>query len=282
MAMTMATAGGPYRVPKRHGGTRAFALALAMHCVLFVFLWVGIRWNNDPTGVDAEIWDVTTQMAAPKMQEPEPEPEKEPEPPKAVTPPPPPPEVVKPLPKEPDIALQKKKEKEKKEAEDKQKLADLKKKLDDEKKRQADLDKKEKLEQEKAKKQAELKEKERLAKVRAAELQRIAGQAAAGSVGQAARSTAPRLDDGYKAALVTRIRSFLNYPGQEDIEAVYTITQLPSGEVLGVRRVKSSGVPAYDTAIESAIRNASPLPKRKDGTVEREITATFKLKEMRQ
>jgi len=280
--MTMATAGGPYRVPKRHGGTRAFALALAMHCVLFVFLWVGIRWNNDPTGVDAEIWDVSTQMAAPKAPDPEPEPEPEPEParPTPVAPPPPP-EVVKPLSKEPDIALQKKKEKEKKEAEEK-KLAEQKKKLEDEKKRLADLEKKEKLEQEKAKRQAELKEKERLAKVRAAELQRITGQAAAGSVGQAARSTAPRLDDGYKAALVTRIRSFLNHPGQEDIEAVYTITQLPSGEVLGVRRVKSSGVPAYDTAIESAIRNASPLPKRKDGTVEREITATFKLKEMRQ
>ena len=279
--MTMATAGGPYRVPKRHGGTRAFALALAMHCVLFVFLWVGIRWNNDPTGVDAEIWDVTTQMAAPKLQDPEPEPEKEPEPPKAETPPPPPPEVVKPLPKEPDIALQKKKEKEKKEAEQK-KADELKKKKLDEEKRLADQEKKDKQDQEKAKKLADLKEKERLAKARAAELQRITGQAAAGSTGTAAKSTAPRLDDGYKAAIVTRIRSFLNYPGDEDIGAVYTITQLPSGEVLGVRRVKSSGVPAYDAAIESAIRNASPLPKRKDGTVDREITATFKLKEMRQ
>lgn len=280
--MTMATAGGPYRVPKRHGGTRAFALALAMHCVLFAFLWVGIRWNNDPTGVDAEIWDVTTQMAAPKAPEPEQKPEPEPEPvrPTPVAPPPPP-EVVKPLPKEPDIALQKKKEKEKKEAEEK-KLAEQKKKLEDEKKRLADLEKQEKLEQEKTKKLAEQKEKEKLAKARAAELQRITGQAAAGSTGTAAKSTAPRLDDGYKAAIVTRIRSFLSYPGQEDVEAVFSITQLPSGEVMGVRKVKSSGVPAYDTAIESAIRNASPLPKRKDGTVEREITATFKLKEMRQ
>jgi len=280
MAMTMANAGGPYRVPKRHGGTRAFLLALAMHCVLFAFLWVGIRWNNDPTGVDAEIWDVTTQMAAPKAPEPEPVKEPEPEPERPPVKETPPPEVVKPVQPDPEIALQKKKEKEKKDAEEK-KLAELKKKIDEEK-RIAEQEKKDKLEQEKAKKQAELKEKERLAKVRAAELQRITGQAAAGSTGTAARSTAPRLDDGYKAAIVTRIRSFLNYPGQEDVEAVYTISQLPSGEVLGVRRVKSSGVPAYDTAIESAIRNASPLPKRKDGTVEREITATFKLKEMRQ
>lgn len=281
--MTMANAGGPYRVPKRHSGTRAFALALAMHCVLFAFLWVGIRWNNDPTGVDAEIWDMTTQMAAPKVTEPEPQPEPEPEPP-ARTPQPeaPPPAAVKPLPKEPDIALQKKKEKEKKELEEKKLAEEKKKKELDEKKRLAELEKKEKLEKEKEKRLAELKEKERLAKTRAAEMQRIMGSAAAGSTGTAARSTAPRLDDGYKAAIVTKIRSFLNYPGQEDVEAVYTITQLPTGEVMGVRKVKSSGVAAYDTAIENAIRNASPLPKRKDGTVEREITATFKLKEMRQ
>ncbi|WP_028104069.1 energy transducer TonB [Pseudoduganella violaceinigra] len=282
--MTMADAGGPYRVPKRHGGSRAFALAVVMHGVLFAFLWVGIRWNNDPTGVDAEIWDVTTQMAAPKAPEPAPEPEPEP-PAREPEPVAPPPEVARPLPKEPDIALEKKKkEKEKKDAEDK-KLAELKKKLEDEKKRLADLDQQDKLkklEEEKAKKQAELKEKEKLAKARAAEMQRIMGSAAAGSTGTAARSTAPRLDDGYKAAIVTKIRSFLNYPGQDDVEAVYTITQLPTGEVLGVRKVKSSGVPAYDTAIENAIRNASPLPKRKDGSVEREITATFKLKEMRQ
>jgi colicin import membrane protein len=272
MAMTMANASGPYRVPKRHGGTRAFALAVVMHGVLFAFLWVGIRWNNDPTGVDAEIWDMTTQMAAPKAPEPEPQPEPEPEPP-ARTPEPeaPPPEVVKPAQPDPEIALRKKKEKEKKELEEK-KLAEEKKKLD-EKKRLAELEKKEKLEKEKEKRLAELKEKERLAKTRAAEMQRIAGMAAAGSTGTAARS---------KAAIVTKIRSFLNYPGQEDVEAVYTITQLPTGEVMGVRKVKSSGVAAYDTAIENAIRNASPLPKRKDGTVEREITATFKLKEMRQ
>lgn len=267
-------------MPKRHGGMRAFALAVLVHGILFTFLWVGIRWNNDPTGVDAEIWDVSTQLAAPKAPEPEPQPEPEPEPARPpVAEPPPPPEVVKPLPKEPEIALQKKKEKEKKEAEEKQ--AEQKKKIE-EQKRLAEQEKKDKLDQDKAKKQAELKEKERLAKAHAAEMQRIMGSAAAGSTGTAARSTAPRLDDGYKAKIVTRIRSFLHYPGQEDVEAVYTITQLPTGEVLNVRRVKSSGVPAYDSAIENAIRDASPLPKRADGTVEREITATFKLKEMRQ
>lgn len=277
--MTMANAGGPYRVPKRHGGTRAFALALVMHGVLFAFLWVGIRWNNDPVGVDAEIWDVSTQMAAPKAPEPEPQPEPEPEPvrPPPVAPPPPP-EVVKPVP-DPEIALQKKKEKEKKEAEEK-KLAELKRKLEDAK-REAELEKQEKLDKEKAKKLADLKEKEKVAKARAAEMQRIMGSAAAGSTGTAARSTAPNLDKGYVAKLRTKIMGRLDYPGaKQDIEARFMVSQLPSGEVMSVKKTKSSGVAAYDTAVENAIYKASPLPKRDDGTVARELELVFNLKDV--
>ena len=279
--MTMANAGGPYRVPKRHGGTRAFALAVVMHGVLFAFLWVGIRWNNDPVGVDAEIWDISTQMAAPKAPEPEPQPEPEP-PARTPEPPPLPPEVVKPLPKDPDIALQKKKEKEKKEAEEK-KLAELKKKLE-EAKREAELEKQEKLdklEKEKAKKLAELKEKEKAAKARAAEMQRIMGSAAAGSTGTAARSTAPNLDKGYVAKLRTKIMGRIDYPGaKQDIEARFMVSQLPSGEVMSVKKTKSSGVAAYDTAVENAIYKASPLPKRDDGTVARELELVFNLKDV--
>ncbi|KQZ30446.1 hypothetical protein ASD58_10560 [Duganella sp. Root1480D1] len=274
----MANAGGPYRVPKRHGGTRAFALAVVMHGVLFAFLWVGIRWNNDPVGVDAEIWDMTTQMAAPRAPEPEPQPEPEP-PARTPEPPPPPPEVVKPVQPNPDIALQKKKEKEKKEAEEK-KLAELKKKLEDAK-REAELEKQEKQEKEKAKKLADLKEKEKLAKTRAAEMQRIMGSAAAGSTGTAARSTAPNLDKGYVAKLRTKIMGRIDYPGaKQDIEARFMVSQLPSGEVMSVKKTKSSGVAAYDTAVENAIYKASPLPKRDDGTVARELELVFNLKDV--
>lgn len=281
--MMMANAGGPYRVPKRHGGTRAFALALAMHCVLFAFLWVGIRWNNDPVGVDAEIWDVSTQMAAPKAPEPEPQPEPEPPAREPEPTPPPPPEVVKPVQPDPEIALQKKKEKEKKELE--QKIAEQRKKLEEEKKRLAEQqdkqDKLDKLEKEKAKKLAELKEKEKAAKARAAEMQRIMGSAAAGSTGTAARSTAPNLDKGYVAKLRTKIMGRIDYPGaKQDIEARFMVSQLPSGEVMSVKKTKSSGVAAYDTAVENAIYKASPLPKRDDGTVARELELVFNLKDV--
>ncbi|KRC00891.1 cell envelope integrity protein TolA [Duganella sp. Root198D2] len=283
MAMTMADAGGPYRVPKRHGGTRAFALAAVMHGVLFAFLWVGIRWNNDPVGVDAEIWDMTTQMAAPQAPQPEPQPEPEPEPPARTPEPPPPPEVVKPVQPDPEIALQKKKEKEKKEAEER-KLVEARKKLEEEKKRLADLEKQDKLkkqEDDKAKKLAELKEKEKLAKARAAEMQRIMGSAAAGSTGTAARSTAPNLDKGYVSKLRTKIMGRIDYPGaKQDIEARFMVSQLPSGEVMSVKKTKSSGVAAYDTAVENAIYKASPLPKRDDGTVARELELVFNLKDV--
>ncbi|MEO6065355.1 MAG: energy transducer TonB, partial [Lysobacterales bacterium] len=44
-------------------------------------------------------------------------------------------------------------------------------------------------------------------------------------------------------------------------ECVFEVILLPSYEVLEVRLKKSSGVRAYDDAVERAIRKASPLPR---------------------
>ncbi|USX19162.1 cell envelope integrity protein TolA [Oxalobacteraceae bacterium OTU3REALA1] len=312
--MKPATAGGPYKVPRHNEGWRSVVLAVAMHAVLLLFLWVGVSWqNNEPTEVQAEIWDMKVQDAAPPAPTPEPapEPEPEPEPTPVVKAPPPPPVEAPPAPKEPDIALErlkaKKKLEEKKlaeakeaklkqEAEEKQakleakKLADKKlaeQKLKEEKE-QAEKDKKELAEKEKDKKKAAA---EKLAKEKAdkaakdkafaAEMSRITGSAAKGSTGTAAQSTGGRADGGYKAAIVAKIRSNLVYGTIDDtLSATYQITQLPSGEIIGVRKTKSSGSAAYDSAIENAIAKSSPLPKKKDGTVEREFTADFNMKDM--
>jgi colicin import membrane protein len=48
-------------------------------------------------------------------------------------------------------------------------------------------------------------------------------------------------------------------------EAVFAVTQLPSGEILNVRLKHTSGHAALDTAIERAIRKSSPLPKPEQG-----------------
>jgi colicin import membrane protein len=44
-------------------------------------------------------------------------------------------------------------------------------------------------------------------------------------------------------------------------EAVFDVTQLPSGEIVTVRLKKSSGHAALDAAIERAILKSNPLPK---------------------
>lgn len=44
-------------------------------------------------------------------------------------------------------------------------------------------------------------------------------------------------------------------------EAIFDVTQLPSGEILSVRLKHSSGLGALDAAIERAILKSSPLPK---------------------
>jgi colicin import membrane protein len=50
-------------------------------------------------------------------------------------------------------------------------------------------------------------------------------------------------------------------------EAIFEVTQLPSGEVINVKLKKSSGHPALDAAVERAILKSSPLPKPEQGDV---------------
>jgi colicin import membrane protein len=303
--MKPATAGGPYRVPRQNEGWRSVLLATAMHAVLLLFLWVGVSWqNNEPTEVQAEIWDMKVQEAAPPAP-PQPEPEPEPEPAPVVKAPPPPPVEAPPVPKEPDIALERlklkkkldeekkleeaKQAKLKKEADEKLAKLEAKKKAEKQEKQDAeDKLKEEKLQAEKDKKKAAA---EKLAKEKAdkaakdkafaAEMSRITGAAAKGTAGTAAVSTGGRVDGGYQAAIRAKIKSNLVYGTVDDtLSATYQITQLPTGEIIGVRKMKSSGSAAYDSAIENAIAKSSPLPKKKDGTVEREFVADFNMKDM--
>ncbi|GAB2876010.1 hypothetical protein GCM10027277_51680 [Pseudoduganella ginsengisoli] len=316
MAAKPATAGGPYRVPKDEHGVRSLAMATAMHAGLLLFLWIGVHWqNNQPVAVEAEVWDMSIQQAAPPPPEPEPAPEPAPEP--DVAPPPPPP-VAKPVEapppaKEPDIALEKRKAKEKAEKERKEeekRLAKLKqeeeerkelekarklaeKKAAEEKKKleEKKLEEK-KLAEEKAKEEKK-KEAEKLAKAKAeeqkkadkrreAEMKRLAGVLdATGVTGTAAKSTAPRIDAGYQAAIRAKVQSNISYSGaKQDVEAVFRVAQLPTGEIISVRKVKSSGNPAYDAAVENAINKSSPLPRKKDGSVDRDLELVFNLKDL--
>lgn len=282
--------GTPYRVPPEPSRWRALTLAVVVHAGLLFFLWAGVSWQSTPpVAVEAEVWDMKVQSAAPPP-EPAPEPKVEPEPP----PPPPkpverPPEV-EPTPKPPDIALEQArlrakelKERKEKEAEEK-KLADAKaKELEEEKKKQELAEKKKQEKAEKlAKAKAEAAEKKKLADLRAAEMQRITG--AIGTSGTAAKSTAPRIDSGYTASITAKVKSNTTFLGSTDVpgnpRAVFKVEQLPTGEIISARKIKSSGVASFDDAVEKGIIKSSPLPKKKDGTVERTLEIGFSMKDL--
>ena len=306
--------GAPYHVPPEPNRWPAIGLAVGVHALLLAFLWIGISWqNNAPVAVEAEIWDVSTQAAAPLAPPPEPEPEPETPPPqptpKAVEPPP---AVEQPQPKQPDIALErekkrkeelKRKEEERELAEQKRieekkekALAEKKQRELDEKKAKADAEKKEA--EQKKKEDAEKKKKEEAEKkkkaaaeqkkldaARAEEMRRITG--AAGnptSTGTAEKSTAPRSDKGYSAAITAKVKGNTSYAGSLEEPgnptATFRVEQLPTGEIISVKKIKSSGVPSFDDAVEKGITKSSPLPKKKDGTVERSLVIEFHMKDL--
>jgi colicin import membrane protein len=62
-------------------------------------------------------------------------------------------------------------------------------------------------------------------------------------------------------------------------EALYSVILLPGGEVLEVRLIKSSGVPAYDAAVERAIHASEPLPVPSDPDLFQQLRqATYKFR----
>lgn len=121
--------------------------------------------------------------------------------------------------------------------------------------------------------------------MRAADLRRLANQASGnGTSGTAEKSTASRIDSGYVASITSAIKSRSSYAGDTDVpgnpKVVFHVEQLPTGEIISVRKTKSSGIPEFDRAVENAINKSSPLPKKKDGTVERSLEVGFSMKDL--
>jgi colicin import membrane protein len=280
--MTPASAGGvPYQVPPEPSRLPSITLAAAVHAGLLLFLWAGINWQSTaPVAVEAEVWDMDVKTAAaPPLPEVAPEPEPPTPQPKVVEQPVERPPEVKP----PDIALEQAKikaEKLKKE-QAQAKVAQQKEELLEKKRLEKEAADK-KLAEKKAKDKQLADEKKALDKLRDAEMRRITG--AAGASGDAVKSAAPRMDSGYLASIVSKIKSTTTYLGSTDMagnpRAVFRIEELPTGEIISVKKIKSSGVPEFDDAVEKGILKSSPLPKKKDGTVERSLDIGFSMKDL--
>lgn len=223
----------------------SLALAVAVHLLLAVFLVYGIRWQTKVHDVvEVDLVRALPSPAPTPRPEPAPEPKPEPKPVPKPVPPPPKPEPKPVPPPKPDIAL-------------KDKLKPPPK--PEPKKPEPPAPKFDPF------RQQMLEEEKRLAmhKQVADEERRLQQQ-------QEARAAAAR--DKALASYSDRIRAKIkgNIVMPPDVRgnphAVFEVVQLPSGEVLSARLVKSSGHGGYDAAVERAILKSSPLPKPDDPT----------------
>jgi len=274
----------------------AFLLALAMHTLLVAALWISVQWNVEPAGaVVVELWGgPAAPAAAPE--------------PMVVAPPPPPPAPVKavPEPERPnaDIVLQQEKKRLEAERrlEEERRLESERRKQAEQKRRDAEArrlaEENKQLEAER-KKQAEAmaqaaerrREEARRAAVRKAEEARMLAQAAGGSAGGSpsgspggrpggSATAGGGGDAGYVGQLIALIRPRIIFAVPENtpasIHAEFQVDLLPTGEILAVKKLKSSGLPGYDEAVERAIRRTDPFPRKRDGTVERTVIIRFR------
>jgi len=223
------------------GQAASALLAAVVHLLFFAVLVFGVRWQNRPPDTIAvELWEAP--VPAPVVEPPKPLPKVEPAKPEPVIPNPDIAEKApppKPLPK--PVA----------------KPEPLKPKVDETRKR---------IREELAREQASLAiDRER---------QQIRDQLAREA--DAARNRG--LAD-YEAKIRNKVRGNIVLPPdlQGNPEAHFFVVQLPTGEVLSSRLVKSSGHRGYDEAVERAILKSSPLPRpERPELFSRELKLTFR------
>ena len=309
--------------PAQPGAGRAWVLAGVAHALLFLALGLATAWKTQPQTVqaEAELWSALPAAAAPRLQEPPPEPEPEPVPETQATPsakpaPPPPPAPDPALEtRDAQIALEKKKQLEKKkDAEKAEKLKAEKEKAAKEKEKEKAKAEKAKAEKEKAETKRKEIEKEKLAKEKKAQeekerdkkkaaekakadkaekaeaaqadamrqenLKRMQGMAGASggenAAGTALKSSGPSAS--YAGRLVGRIKPNITYPGDVvgNPRAEVEVKVGPDGMILSRRVVQSSGNKAWDDAVLRAIDKTEIFPKDTDGRVPPVIVLGFR------
>ena len=273
----------PILPQRKSSGWTSFAMALAMHALLFAFLYNSVQWQSaEPEGMDAELYSDLPSIAAPPTPvEPKPVPKVEPK----VEPKPEP--RIEPKPEvKPDIVLEQ--EKKRKELEAK-KLAEL----QDKKKKEEDLKKQQAEDKLKAQEVAKLAAKEAAkdAAKREAEHQKMvqsmlgqvggtADKTAGSGSGQGTGKAAPSA--GYAGRVSAYIKRFIVFNDETDDNpsAVVEMTLSPVDGTIMSRKIKtSSGNKAYDEAILRALDKAERLPSD-NGKYYTPLELRFRLKDL--
>lgn len=248
------------QVPDQPGKKAALVLTFLVHGLLIAALFLGVQWKrSQPEAMEVELWSPSPQPAK-VLPPPPPEPEVKPEPkplPKVEPKPEPPP------PKKPDIAVKQEKKPEPKKPEPPK---------PEPKKPEPKKPEPAKPEPNPFKEALEREERQR----REVQMQaQLKAQAEAEQRAAASR----RGMESYASKIRGKVRGNMVQPPNiaGNPEAIFDVTQLPSGEVLSVRLKRSSGNPALDTAIERAILKSSPLPKPDDPSLfKRELEIRYR------
>lgn len=285
--------------PPQPGLVRGFALAVLAHLVLVFALMHGLQWQRESENAvaEAELWSALPQQAAPREQ---------PAPP---PPPPPPPPVVRapprpepPVQRQPDIAVEREKQRRAEEKERQQELAEKreqeKRKAEAQKKREEELARrKEELErrkEEEARKVAEAKRREEeqkkreqleardakrreeLRKEQMARMQNMAGTGGADATGSSARASGPSAGWGAKVQAKVRPNIVFTDTVGGNPRAVVEVRTSPDGTIVGKRLVRSSGSAAWDEAVLRALERTGSLPRDVDGRVPSPVEIGFR------
>ncbi len=226
-----------------HALGRSFVLAAMVHIALAAVLFLGVRFQSHaPDTVTVDLVEALPPPPAPVVEAPKPPPvpKVEPEPPP---------------PRKPDIAIREKP------------------KPKPEVKPKPDPNFEKRLREQVAQEQ-KLLDQQRQER----ELRELLARQQADAARAAAAARTKALNE-YIARIQAKVRG--NWLLPQDIqgnpEAVFLVVQLPTGEVLSARLVRSSGNPAYDTAVERAILRSSPLPLPASRELfSRELKLTFR------
>ena len=142
-----------------------------------------------------------------------------------------------------------------KQIKEKKRLAEI------EKKQKATEDKLNRLEQQRLEKQAELEREEKQRREKIAEKKRIADQQKRAVYEQSEVSK-------YKGMIRSQITRNWIFPAsyQKGMRCKVLVRLIPSGDVVSVRILQSSGNIAFDRSVEMAVNKASPLPVPKSDT----------------
>jgi colicin import membrane protein len=112
----------------------------------------------------------------------------------------------------------------------------------------------------------------------------MTGEVGSGGSGAAPKSQSPgRADPDWESKISAKVYGNIVFIAPDNLAdnptAQFQVQLLPDGSIASIRKLKSSGVPGFDEAVQRAIEKSQPYPKDKTGRVPSSFTGTHKPKD---